>query len=59
MKTQYKALTPIGPWMVGQIVGDLPHEKIKQLLDDGVIEVIKPEVKVEVKPKTKEVPANG
>ena len=59
MKTQYKALKPIGPWMEGQIVGDLPQEKIKQLLEDGVIEAIKPEVKVEVKPKTKEVPANG
>ena len=59
MKTQYKALKPIGPWMEGQIVGDLPQVKIKQLLDDGVIEAIKPEVKVEVKLKTKEVPANG
>lgn len=59
MKTQYKALKPIGPWMEGQIVGDLPQVKIKQLLDDGVIEAIKPEVKVEVKPKSKEVPANG
>ena len=59
MKTQYKALKPIGPWVKGQIVGDLPQEKIKHLLDDGVIEAIKPEVKVEVKPKTKEVPANG
>ena len=59
MKTQYKALKPIGPWMEGQIVGDLPQVKIKQLLEDGVIEAIKPEVKVEVKPKTKEVPANG
>ena len=59
MKMQYKALKPIGPWVKGQIVGDLPQEKIKQLLDDGVIEAIKPEVKVEVKPKTKEVPANG
>lgn len=59
MKMQYKALKPIGPWMEGQIVGDLPQVKIKQLLDDGVIEAIKPEVKVEVKPKTKEVPANG
>ena len=59
MKTQYKALKPIGPWMEGQIVGDLPQVKIKQLLDDGVIEAIKPEVKAEVKPKTKEVPANG
>ena len=59
MKTQYKALKPIGPWMEGQIVGDLPQVKIKQLLDDGVIEAIKPEVKVEGKPKTKEVPANG
>ena len=59
MKTQYKALKPIGPWMEGQIVGDLPQVKIKQLLDDGVIESIKPEVKVEVKPITKEVPANG
>ena len=59
MKTQYKALKPIGPWMEGQIVGDLPQEKIKQLLEDGVIEAIKPEVKAEAKPKTKEVPANG
>ena len=59
MKTQYKALKPIGPWMEGQIVGDLPQVKIKQLLKDGVIEAIKPEVKAEVKPKTKEVPANG
>ena len=59
MKTQYKALKPIGPWMEGQIVGDLPQVKIKQLLDDGVIEAIKPEVKVEVKPKSPEVPANG
>ena len=59
MKTQYKALKPIGPWVKDQTVGDLPQEKIKQLLDDGVIEAIKPEVKVEVKPKTKEVPANG
>ena len=59
MKTQYKALKPIGPWVKGQLVGDLPQEKIKQLLDDGVIEAIKPEVKVEVKQKTKEVPANG
>ena len=59
MKTQYKALKPIGPWGKGQIVGDLPQAKIKQLLDNGVIEAIKPEVKVEVKPKTKEVPANG
>ena len=37
----------------------ISETKIKQLLDDGVIEAIKPEVKVEVKPKTKEVPANG
>lgn len=59
MKTQYKALKPIGPWVNGQIVGDLPQEKIKQLLDDGLIEAIKPEVKAEVKPKTKEVSANG
>lgn len=59
MKTQYKALKPIGPWVKGQIVGDLPQEKIKQLLEDGVIEAIKPEVKAEVKLKTKEVPANG
>ena len=59
MKTQYKAIKPIGPWVKGQIVGDLPQEKIKQLLEDGVIEAIKPEVKAEVKPKSKEVPANG
>ncbi len=59
MKTQYKALKPIGPWVNGQIVGDLPQEKIKQLLEDGVIEAIKPELKAEAKPKTKEVPANG
>ena len=59
MKTQYKALKPIGPWMEGQIVGDLPQVKIKQLLDDGVIEAIKPEVRAEAKPKSKEVPANG
>ena len=59
MKTQYKALKPIGSWVKDQIVGDLPQEKIKQLLDDGVIEAIKPEVKAEVKPKSKEVPANG
>ncbi|MEG0031765.1 hypothetical protein [Acinetobacter sp.] len=59
MKTQYKALKPIGPWVKDQIVGDLPQEKIKQLLEDGVIEVIKLEVKAEVKPKTKEVSANG
>ena len=59
MKTQYKALKPIGPWMEGQIVGDLPQVKIKQLLEDGVIEVIKPDVKAEAKPKSKEVPANG
>ena len=56
---QYKALKPIGPWVKGQIVGDLPQEKISQLLANGVIEVIKPEVKVELKPKTKEVPATG
>ena len=59
MKTQYKALKPIGPWVKGQLVGDLPQEKIKQLLDDGVIEAIKPELKAEAKPNTKEVPANG
>lgn len=59
MKTQYKALKLIGPWVKGQIVGDLPQEKIKQLLDDGVIDAIKPELKAEAKPKTKEVPANG
>ncbi|VXA82139.1 conserved hypothetical protein [Acinetobacter sp. 8I-beige] len=59
MKMQYKALKPIGPWVNGQIVGDLPQAKIKQLLEDGVIEAIKPEVKAEAKPKTKEVPANG
>lgn len=59
MKMQYKALKPIGPWVKGQIVGDLPQEKIKQLLKDGVIEAINPVVKAEVKPKTKEVPANG
>jgi len=59
MSTRYRALKPIGPWVKGQIVGDLPHEKIKQLLADGVIEAIKPEVKTEVKPKTKEVSANG
>ena len=59
MKTQYIALKPIGPWVKGQIVGDLPQEKIKQLLDDGAIEAIKPELKAEAKPKTKEVPANG
>ena len=59
MKTQYKAIKPIGPWVKDQIVGDLPQEKIKQLLEDGVIEVIKPEVKVDAKLKSKEVPANG
>ena len=59
MKTQYKALKPIGSWVKGQIVGDLPQEKIKQLLEDGVIEAIKPEVRAEAKPKSKEVPANG
>ena len=59
MKMQYKALKPIGPWVKGQIVGDLPQEKIKQLLDDGVIDAIKPELKAEAKLKTKEVPANG
>ncbi len=59
MKTQYKALKPIGPWEKDQIVGDLPQVKIKQLLDDGVIEAIKPELKADAKPKTKEVPANG
>lgn len=59
MKMQYKALKPIGPWVKGQIVGDLPQEKISQLLANGVIEEIKPEVKAELKPKTKEVPANG
>ena len=59
MKTQYKALKPIGPWVEGQIVGDLPQEKIKQLLEGCVIEAIKPDVKAEAKPKTKEVPANG
>ena len=59
MKTQYKALKPIGPWVKGQIVGDLPQEKIKQLLEYGVIEAIKPDVKAEAKPKTKEVSANG
>ena len=59
MKTQYKALKPIGPWVKGQLVGDLPQEKIKQLLEDGVIEAIKPEIKAAVKPKTQEVPANG
>ena len=59
MKTQYKALKPIGPWVKDQIVGDLPQEKIKQLLEDGAIEAIKPELKAEVKPKSKEVPANG
>ena len=37
----------------------LLQEKIKQLLDDGVIDAIKPELKAEAKPKTKEVPANG
>ncbi|MBL4860890.1 MAG: hypothetical protein JKX96_08595, partial [Acinetobacter sp.] len=47
------------PWVKGQIVGDLPQEKIKQLLEDGVIESIKPDVKAEAKPKSKEVPANG
>ena len=59
MSTRYRALKPIGPWVKGQIVGDLPQEKISQLLANGVIEVIKPEVKAELKPKTKEVPANG
>ena len=59
MKTQYKALKPIGPWVKDQIVGDLPQEKIKQLLEGGAIEAIKPELKAEVKPKSKEVPANG
>ena len=59
MKMQYKALKPIGPWVKGQIVGDLPQDNISQLLANGVIEAIKPEVKTEVKPKTKEVPANG
>ncbi|RFS32208.1 hypothetical protein DYI81_06775 [Acinetobacter sp. SWAC5] len=59
MKLKYKALKPIGPWVKGQTVGDLPQEKIKQLLEDGVIETIKPDSKAEVKPKTKEVPANG
>ena len=59
MKTQYKALKPIGPWVKGQIVGDLPQEKTKQLLEDGVIESIKSDVKAEAKPKSKEVPANG
>lgn len=59
MKTQYKALKPIGSWQKGQIIGALPLEKIKQLLEDGAIEVIKPETKAEVKLKTKEVPVNG
>ena len=59
MKTQYKALKPIGPWVKDQTVGDLPQEKIKQLLEDGAIEAVKPETKAEVKPKTKEVLVNG
>ena len=59
MKMQYKALKPIGPWVKGQIVGELPQEKINQLLADGVIEAIEPEVKAEVNTKAKEVPANG
>ena len=59
MKTQYKALKPIGPWMEGQIVGDLPQVKIKELFDDGVIEALKREVEAEAKPKSKEVPENG
>ena len=59
MKTQYKALKLIGPWQKGQIIGALPQEKIKQLLEDGAIEVVKPETKAEVKLKTKEVPVNG
>lgn len=55
MAKQYKALKPIGPWRVGDLVGDLSQDKIDQLLGDGVIEVIKPEAKI----KAKEVANNG
>ena len=53
MTTQYKALQPVGRFVKGDIVGNLPAKKIEQLLESGVIEAVKPTkteaVKAEVK----------
>ncbi len=41
MSKQYKALKPLGRWVKGEIVGDLPELQIKQLLKDKIIEEVK------------------
>lgn len=41
MDKQYKALKPVGRWVVGGTIGDLPKAQIIQLLQDGAIEEIK------------------
>ena len=56
MAKQYQALKPVGRWKEGEIVGDLPQQKIDQLVADGVIKAIKPEAKPK---QAKEVAANG
>ena len=45
MKKQYKALTVVGRWKKGDIVGDLSDDQIKQLVAERVIEEIKPQTK--------------
>ena len=41
MKTQYKALKPVGRFQVGELVGGLNEDQIKKLVADGVIQEVK------------------
>lgn len=56
MTKRYKALKPVGPWLKGDTIGDLPQAQIEKLLANKVITAIHNAVE-EKKPK--EVKANG
>lgn len=42
MQKQYTALQPVGRFAVGEVVGGLTDQQIKQLLADKIIEEVKP-----------------
>ncbi|WP_162994924.1 hypothetical protein [Acinetobacter wuhouensis] len=56
MQKQYTALQPVGRFAVGEVVGGLSDQQIKQLLADKIIEEVKPSAPAK---QSKEVKANG
>ena len=56
MQKQYTALQPVGRFAVGEVVGGLTDQQIKQLLADKIIEEVKPSAPSKT---TKEVKTDG